>query len=107
MRVNIVPVSVNACWKGKRFKTKHYQDYERDLFYLLPKLQVPEGELKVTVTFGVSSSLSDIDNPIKPFLDILQKKYNFNDKNIFELHVRKTKTLKGMEYIKFKIEEYD
>lgn len=102
-RINIVPASVNACWQGKRFKTKHYEDYERELFYQLPKILIPEGELRVTITFGLSSSLADIDNPIKPFLDILQKKYGFNDKNIFELFVRKTKTLKGDEYIDFSI----
>lgn len=66
-KLYVKPVSVNTCWQGKRFKTLHYSQYERDLLYLLPKLQIPEGDLKVTITFGLSSSLSDIDNPLKPF----------------------------------------
>lgn len=47
--------------------------------------------------------LSDFDNPIKPFQDVLQAKYGFNDSRIVEAVVRKVKTKKGQEYIKFAI----
>lgn len=103
MRISVVPLSVNKVWQGKRFKTNDYHAYEQELFYKLPKMEIPEGELKLTITFGMSNGASDIDNPLKPFLDILQKKYLFNDKNIYELHVRKQKTLKGQEYIDFEL----
>jgi len=33
----------------------------------------PEGNLNLTIKYGLSSVTSDIDNPTKPFLDILQK----------------------------------
>lgn len=107
MKINIIPLSVNRAWKGQRFKTKEYKDYEVELLYKLPKIIVKSGELSLWITFGMSNSLSDIDNPVKPFLDILQKKYGFNDKNIFELHIRKQKVLKGEEFIDFKIESYE
>ena len=47
---------------------------------------------------------ADWDNPIKPFVDILQKKYGFNDRDILEATVKKVKTAKGKEYIEFSLE---
>jgi len=74
MVVKIKPLSVNVCWQGKRFKTKAYKDYEKNLLLLLPNnIEVPPGELKLTLRWGFSGKLSDWDNPIKPFQDILQK----------------------------------
>ena len=93
-------MSVNTAWKGKRFKTDDYKQYERDLGLLLPK------EVKITNTlhleFGFSSKLADIDNPVKPFIDILQKKYGFNDRDLKNLIIQKEIVKKGEEYIKFK-----
>lgn len=103
-KVDIKPLSVNNAWKGKRYKTPRYKRYERDLLLLLPKdIEIPKGELAITINFGMSYSGADIDNPIKPFLDILQKKYGFNDNRIVSMNVRKTKTKRGEEYIHFRI----
>lgn len=57
----------------------------------------------LNIVFGFSSPLADIDNGLKPFIDILQKKYEFNDKDIVELNVKKEKTVKGKEFILFEI----
>ena len=103
MKINYKPLSVNDCWKGRHYKTKAYERYERDIGYLLPPLTIPEGKLEVSLIFGVSSKASDIDNPVKPFLDILQKKYGFDDKRIYDLHVVKQDVKKGKEYIEFLI----
>ncbi len=103
VKINIKPVSVNTCWQGRRFKTPSYKNYERELLYLLPKMKVPQGQLSVIITFGVSSKASDIDNPLKPFLDILTKKYGFNDKQIYQLIVDKKDVEKGKEFIAFEI----
>ena len=62
---------------------------------------VPEGKLKLELTFGFSSKASDIDNPVKPFQDILQKKYDFDDKMIYTLIVHKEIVPKGEEFISF------
>lgn len=51
------------------------------------------------IEFGFSNKASDLDNPVKPILDILQKKYGFNDRDIYELHIKKTIVPKGNEYI--------
>ena len=104
IKIDIKPLSVNKCWKGRRFKTDYYKSYERDLMLMLPNTQIPHGKLYIEVTFGFSNKTSDIDNPLKPFLDILQKKYKFNDKDIYKLLVHKEIVKKGEEFIHFTIE---
>jgi len=108
IKVNIKPISVNKCWQGRRFKTQDYKFYEQELQDLLPPFyEIPVGELKAYYEFGVSSVLSDWDNPIKPFQDVLQKKYGFDDKFIMQATVKKVHVKKGKEYVKFKIESND
>ncbi len=107
MIVNIKPLSVNQCWKGRRFKTPIYKKYEKELLLLLPKLDIPEGKLEITITFGFSSKASDWDNPIKPFQDILQKRYGFNDSRVYKATVTKEIVKKGKEFIEFDIKKID
>ena len=102
-KLNIKPLSVNEAWQGQRFKTDKYKQYEQDVLLMLPKIKLPEPPFKLSLEFGFSNSASDLDNPVKCFTDCLQKKYGFNDKHIFELHVIKTKTEKGKEFIKFEL----
>jgi len=107
-RINIKPLSVNDAWQGRRYKTKEYKKYEKDCNLLLPgSLEIPDGYLKLDLEFGVSSSGSDIDNGVKLFVDILSKKYDFNDNRIFRMIIDKVKVKKGDEYIKFKIEKWE
>ena len=104
VRMDIKPLSVNDCWQGKRFKTPKYRQYEKELLYTLPTRKLPEPPFSIQFEFGFSSAASDWDNPIKPLQDILQKKYNFDDKKILEASVRKIKVAKGKEYFKFRID---
>jgi len=104
-RIDIKPLSVNKAWQGKRYKTKDYKTYEKAVYHLLPILTIPEGPLSIYLEFGFSNSQADWDNPIKPFQDILQFKYAFNDSRIHEAHVKKVKVKKGCEYISFSIQE--
>ena len=104
-KLEIKPLSVNEAWQGKRFKTTKYKKFERDVLFLLPKpKEIFSDMIRIELFFGFSNVLSDLDNPIKMTLDILQKKYGFNDKNIFELNVRKCKVDKGKEFISIQIE---
>lgn len=102
-KIEVSPLSINACYRGRRFKTPEYKAYETELYYKLPKMKVPEGELRIDIEAGLANTQSDIDNIAKPFIDICQKKYGFNDRWIMELHMKKVKTKKGKEYIKFLI----
>lgn len=102
-KIPIKPLSVNAVWRGQRFKTPAYTKYEKDCFKILPKIDIPEGELSLYLEFGQSNSRADIDNGIKPVLDIFCKAYGFDDCRIVEMSVRKKKVEKGAEYVLFNI----
>ena len=104
-KINIKPLSVNECWQGRRFKTKEYKQYEKDLLLMLPNIKLKIQRVSIDIVFGFSNSICDIDNPLKPFLDILQKKYNINDRDIYMLTVSKEVIKKGSEFIKYEIKE--
>ena len=102
--IKIKPLSVNDAWKGRRFKADQYKNFEKAVLYMLPRnLEIPEGDLFVFLEWGFSSRGSDFDNPIKPFMDVLQKKYKFNDNQAYQAFIEKRIVKKGSEYIKFEI----
>lgn len=103
MRLEIKPLSVNQAWQGKRFKTRNYINYIDSVLMLLKPLKVPDTKLRIDLEFGLSSKNADIDNPVKCFIDCLQKKYNFNDRMIYEMNVKKIDVKKGQEFIDFQI----
>jgi Holliday junction resolvase RusA-like endonuclease len=103
-KLNEKPLSVNEAWQGKRFKTPIYKSYEETILLTMPKGKVDLDEmLRIEFFFGFSNKASDLDNPVKLLLDIAQKKYGFNDKNVFELNVRKCIVKKGEEFIQMGI----
>lgn len=104
VKLDIKPLSVNQAWQGRRFKTKEYKAFERAVLLMLPrKLEIPEGPIHLSLEFGFSNANADIDNPVKMFIDCLQKKYGFNDKRIVEINIKKKPVKKGQEFINFKI----
>ena len=106
MRLKIKPMSVNDAWKGRRSKTEEYRAFERHIALILKPVEIPEGPLQANIEWGFSNAGSDIDNPLKPFLDCLQKKYKFNDNRIYRLIVDKVKVKKGDEYIEWSLEKF-
>lgn len=105
-RYSIKPLSVNEAWQGRRFKTETYKTYSKELALKLKPIKIDFKErLKVDMVFGFSSHGSDIDNPIKPILDIIQKKYGINDNKIYEMNLKKEIVPKGKEFIEIKINE--
>jgi len=101
--VMVKPLSVNEAWKGQRFQTDRYKRYTRELLRVLPSIKINEPPYTLTLEFGFSNGASDIDNPVKCFVDIMQKKYGFNDKDITELNIKKKLVDEGKEYIRFSI----
>lgn len=102
MKIHIKALSINEAYFGRRKRSHLYNNYIKKMLVLLPEIDmIPEKDIKLNIEFGFSSAASDIDNGLKCFIDCLQKKYDFNDKNITELFVRKTKVTKGFEYIIF------
>jgi len=102
MIIRIKALSVNKAWQGKRFKTKDYLRYEQMLFVMLPNnIIVPKHRFWITITRWYSNNRSDIDNPTKIFIDILSKKYKFDDKEIYQMILNKKIVKKWCEYIDF------
>jgi Holliday junction resolvase RusA-like endonuclease len=103
-KIQMKPLSVNQAWQGKRFKTPAYKDYESTMLFMMPKAKIETDQmLRVEFFFGFSNAASDLDNPVKLLMDIAQKNYGFNDKNVFELNVRKCLVKKGQEFIEMGI----
>lgn len=104
-KILIKPLSVNEAWQGKRFKTDLYNNFIQKINFILPKqITIPNDKnIKLAIEFGFSSKASDIDNCCKTFIDCLVKKYKFDDRYIYELHVFKSIVKKGEEFIKFRI----
>ena len=102
-RLNIKPLSVNEAWQGRRFKTDKYKRYESDMMLILPKINMLPPPYRLNIIVGFSNKASDLDNILKPFLDILQKKYNINDKHIEILHIEKQIVSKNNDFISFEL----
>ena len=74
------------------------------MLLMLPNVKLDfTGALKVSLKYGFSSKLSDIDNPTKMTLDILCKKYGFDDRQIFSLVQSKEIVEKEKEFIDISI----
>lgn len=108
-KIEVKPLSVNEAWQGRRFKSKKYEAYEKLLLYSLPpcKTNWDKIPIELHLMIGFSNVASDIDNAVKPFIDVLQKRYNFNDKYIFRLVVEKQIVTKGKEFIEYTIKKLE
>jgi len=105
--LKIKPLSVNEAYTGKRFKTPTYTAYAKEVGFTLPAMKIPDGKLEIHFTWGFSNSGADCDNPCKPMMDLLQKKYGFNDNRVYKIIQEKEVVKKGREFIKFEIRKYD
>lgn len=101
--INTKPLSVNEAFLGRKVKSRKYRDYEEALLSVLPDIIIPEGKLTLKLLISYSNSRADIDNALKPFIDILQKKYSFNDNKIYRLLIQKRVVKKGQESLKFQL----
>lgn len=105
IKLQIKPLSVNAAYQGKRFRTPAHDTFKTAIKYLLPNWHdIPPPPYTMYFEFGVSSLLSDGDNLVKLAQDSIADKYNFNDRLIKRWIIDVEKVAKGEEYIKFKIE---
>lgn len=87
------PLSINAAYQGRRYRTPTYKKYQEDMHLLLPKKKMLEGQIGVLLTFRVKyPAMCDVDNFIKPILDIIvQKGYIYDDRRVYFLQAQKGK----------------
>lgn len=107
VKINLKPLSVNAAYRGRRYRTNDYIEYERTLMYLLPKMELPPPPFEIYFKFGFSSLASDWDNCIKTTQDIISKKYGFNDRLIIRGVVETEQVSRGQEYFIFEIKRFE
>lgn len=109
-QIFVKPMSVNEVWQGKRFKTKAYDIWREQILLLLPRRVndhfVGNNKMVLMVEFGVSSKTADLDNLLKPFIDCLQIRYGFDDRQIYRIGATKRYVPKGSEFIRFDLEEF-
>lgn len=105
IRVEIATVSVNKAYQGRKISSPALVKFKRDFGLLLPKKNAPRGKLRFICEFGVSSRASDLDNLLKATIDTIAEKWEFNDKNIYEITATKVDVAKGKEFISFNLEE--
>lgn len=66
-----------------------------------------ESRIKFTATFGMSKN-KDLDNCLKVLFDSFQRKYDFNDRQIYEIHIKKQDVRKysqhNQEFVEWTLE---
>jgi len=106
--IPIRPLTANRGWYGRRFKSKEYKQFEKDIAMLVKRpSESLTGPLSVTIeAYFKNYKLSDIDNIAKVQIDVLQSMGFFkNDNQIQELHLYKYPCANKQERTKITIAE--
>lgn len=106
IETKVKPLSANKMHLGRKVDSKEYRNYKAELLQCLPDIELPGGLLRLRILACLSSKLSDLDNVIKPFLDVLQKRYQFNDRDIYRIVCEKRIVKKGEESLIFALDEW-
>lgn len=73
MEIPLKALSVNCAFQGRRFKTKEYKDYEKDLSWFLKGKKI-EGEVEIHYKFFLKNyARTDVSNLIKLLEDCIVK----------------------------------
>ncbi len=107
MRVNLKPVSINRAYRGgRRFKTKDYIQFEKDMLLLLSgKIQKFPGNYAISFKFYLKNALAcDLSNFVKTTEDCIVKAGIVNDDRFcWRMVVEKYKS--EQEFFEFEIIE--
>ena len=111
-RIRQKAMSVNVAWKGKRYTSTAYSQFKLIVGILLNKLKPntdkpPDAPLFAHYRWGMSNMQADIDNPTKPFQDVLFHYWGIKDQDhrIQFLILEKAKADKGDEFIEFHVDD--
>ena len=108
----VKPVSTNSMYAGsgiRKWRSSLYMSFEKEVKDYLKNIPIrlPEGGgIEFKGTFGVSYRF-DLDNTLKPFIDILERFYKFEDNRICKIDARKIITKRGSEFIEFDLKATD
>lgn len=113
IKLNVSPLSVNKAWQGRRFKTDHYKQFEKDVCKLLPaskKIKNQKQEVFVHYVYHLHNyGNTDTANMEKCLTDILVKRgYIFDDRYIRAIYQRKERLDPNVrEWVDIHIVPYD
>ena len=106
MKLNIKPVSVNAAFQGRRFKTPLYKDFEEQMLWALKgNIQKMTGNYTMHLKFYLkNASRADLSNFVKTTEDCIVKAGLVkDDRYCWRMVVEKFKSKE--DYIEFEIKE--
>jgi len=106
VKIEAKPLSINRAWQGRRYATKEYKDWRKEIEYLMPKKKMIVGDVDIHIDFFlINDKRTDADNLAKPLFDsIVRKGYIEDDCHIRHLEITKHKSKK--DYIEIKINKY-
>lgn len=104
--IPVQALSQNQAWKGRRYKSPEYRQYQQIINAYLKTLQLPKIKPKeeyfLYYEFGIPTR-QDASNCVKLFEDILSDHLGTNDRYVTEFFARKVVTKREDCYIKFNI----
>ena len=107
IEIPIQALTINQAFQGRRFKTRKYQIFEKEMFILLPNKEMVKGWVEVSYEYGLtpsSFSISDVGNLEKCLSDVLVKKgYIEDDRKILKLVQKKVQSPRF--YVKISIKK--
>ena len=86
--LSIHPLSINAAFQGRRFKTKECKTYCRALALMLPNAKIEGEYYAVTFRFHLKNfAMTDEDNLVKLLLDCMVQKGMIKDDRRIVQHI--------------------
>ena len=102
----IKPLSINAAFQGRRFKTKEHNQYCKDVLTLLPKNQKIHGYVELRYRFYLKNwKMTDGDNLVKCLTDIIVKAEMIDDDRFIMRYV--IEKFPGDDRIEIDIAEFE
>ena len=111
IHADIKPLSINIAYYRNKQKSSAYRLYEDEWQTYLAGLSMPDDiivkdmKFAITMNFGFSNKAADVDNPIKPLIDVMQNWMGFNDKQVYTVKAYKHLTKRGKEFTDIKIKQ--
>ena len=104
LRIDEPALSTNKLYSGRKRRSYHYKAFRKKVFNELHRqlnghTYKLNGNLKLEMTVGFSSSLSDLSNSIKGIEDVLTEYLGFNDRQIVSIELNKVLVNKGDEFM--------
>jgi len=93
LKLKVNPLSVNKAWRGRRFKTGDYKQFEYDVCRSLPECEKAQTKEEVFIRYVfhiVNYGNADTGNMEKTMSDMLVKRgYLLDDRYVRAIYMRK------------------